>query len=306
VNLLIELPFDGYPSEYLLARLQGRNGERIRDWSALLSRSRPIGPSEESRWRQSRKELAWLFQQMNRTLRRQLNPVFTVFELRTLINCLRHKSSHAHDAIEVLLKDSLLTPKLKRILLRNEEPQTTIAATSAWLANQQQDFAELTDVYAEDGLRGFERELYHRYLRHTLTGHHPVVVQKVLGHLVDLHNLLALYKKLRWELEPPCDFLAGGSIDLPRLKKTEAQGRLPALANLLDRLPGGVGFSAERAETALMRTLTRELRLARRDTNGIWTIVNFAWGQFIQARNLRLLQLCPDLEANALAAELIL
>ncbi len=305
MNLLVELPFDGYPDEYLLARLQGRNNARIREWPALLNQSRPSALATEGLWRDSLRKLAWLFQQMNRTMRRQTSPVFTLFELRTLSLCLRHTSSQASAAVPDLLGDSLLAPQLKRILLEDEKPQETVAAACAWLTEQHQGFAGLSAAYADEGFQGFERELFYRYLRHTLGSRHPAVIRKVLGHYVDLHNLLALYKKLRWELDVPCDFLAGGDIAPARLEKIEQQGRLPALNRLLGRLPGGAGLSAEGLEAALWRQLTRELRRASRDADGTGRIVEFACWQFIQARNLRLLQLCPDLEQDILAAELI-
>lgn len=298
MNLLADLPFDGYPTEYLLARLRGRG--------ALVPPDRPIIPSDDrSEERESREAPAWLYRQMNRNLRQTMTPVFTVLELRTLILCLRNKSSRALDTVQNLLSSSLWSAELKRILLADQDLPAAVGAASLWLTHRLEDFAGLPAAFDQNGLRGFEGELYHRYLRASLAGRHPPAVRLVLTHLVDLRNLLAVYKKLRWELITPCVYLAGGTLSLATLKNIERTGRVQAMESLLGPIAGERKVSAEGIETALMDQLRRNLRRSGRVGDPFGAILDFLWSHFIRDRNSRLRHLCADLDPGTLDAELV-
>jgi hypothetical protein len=297
VNFLDDLPFDGYPTGYLLARLRG---------ASPPDPAAPVGDgSGETLWWHSQHTMDWLYRQMNPSLRRPMACVFILLELRTLVLCLRNKVSRPPDTVENLLAFSLWATGLKRILLADEDLPAGVAAVSTWLARRQENFTGLPAAYGKDGLRGFEGALYQRYLQHVLAGGHPVAIRRVLTHYVDLRNLLGLYKKLRWQLTGPGAYLAGGSLSPATLKQIEPAGRPQAMEPLLASFASGTRISPEGIETALMVKLSRDLHRSRLVGDPIGAILDFLFGHFIRARNSRLRHLCSDLDRDTLDSELV-
>ena len=74
------------------------------------------------------RELAWLHTQMNRELRETFAPLFALFEIKTIVLCLRNRAIGRTGEITRLLARSLLADEVKAILLRGPEVRSTITA----------------------------------------------------------------------------------------------------------------------------------------------------------------------------------
>ncbi len=305
MNLLDEPAAEGYPEEYLLARIKGKRVHRINNWQQRIDRGRHESSTEEKLWSDLLREMNWLYRQMNLRLRAGLNPVFTLFELRTLVLCLRNKSPRFGHRVGGLLKHSLLSAELKKLLYQGDDQAATVGAIAIWLANRSKGSPNLAAAYAQGGLKRAEEELTRGYLEQ-LPRRQPPLVALLLAHYIDLRNLLALYKKIHWQLEAPCRFVEGGSLRLDLLGKAAAQGDPAAFEDLLPRLGLFEGqVSPQALEATMMKKLSRAMRRIGRATEGPGPILEHLWRQFVETRNLRLISLCRGVDRSTLANELI-
>jgi len=117
-KLLLDCPQQDLPEEYRCARIRGRAGGRVRDWSEAARGEPTTASSLPEALRRRRDSARWLWRQMHRRLRRIMAPVFFFLELKTMLAALRLLRAGRHDGIEALLAPSLLAAPLQRIFTR--------------------------------------------------------------------------------------------------------------------------------------------------------------------------------------------
>ncbi len=91
VEFLRKIDERGYPAEYLLSRIRGRRAQMIADWRPLILTDSPADRLAFTRYAgiltddypeairlYLLKEFAWVYSQMNRTLREIFQPFFLI------------------------------------------------------------------------------------------------------------------------------------------------------------------------------------------------------------------------------------
>jgi len=310
----------GYPAEYLLARIKGRRARLIRDWKRLIfdaglfDASPPSIPdgmfkikSPVSIGAELVREYRWVYEQMNRQLRRIFAPFFLYTELRTVFMCLRRLKDRKAGALDELLATSLLSDTVKDILLVSEDLKTAVARIETLFSSQSPRYAGLAVTLESEGLRGVEQQLTDRYLAETVRSRLHPLMKEFFSRLIDARNALSLYKFLRLDLTKQPTFIAGGSVPEARLQEIAKSDDLLRACALIQEL---TGVSVDRPdptsiELALYRGMTRWLRKAGRDPFGVAPILDYLWRCSIEAMNLRVLYYGRDLERETIAAEIV-
>jgi hypothetical protein len=271
-----DAPSDGYPTDYLIARIKGRGTALISDWRPHIENRLALPATDEEIWGALLRELAWLHEQMNRQLRETFAPLFALFEIKTVILCLRNRAIRRMDVVERLLKRSLLADEIKTTLLRGPEPGGNLQSLENELMR-----TFLEGISARDG-----------------------ALETFFKHFIDLRNVMLLYKHRRWHLGTRPRFISGGTMDVTLLESIRDDA---ALDELLRSIAGVTVAASEGAlETILLRAMTRRLVKSRRTAGDTMLIIVYVWRLYTQARNLAVLYHGTALESRTLERELIL
>ena len=254
-----------------------------------------------------RQEFHWVYFQMNRGVRSSFAPLFLWFELRTILVCLRLCRGGEREQAAALLERSLLAQPVRRVLRGAEEPFAGTDPLSDLLELDAVAGRELGILYREGKGREYEERLVARYLERVTRLALAPVLGDFFRSLIDLENLLALAKQLRWQLKEPRALIGGGTISTKRLEKVLQAGSAAGLAGLLPAQPGlaGVQELPENLEHFLLCRLTGKLRKLARDPLGIGCLLAYLWGCHIEARNAGLVHHAQLLGEETLGAELI-
>ena len=291
---------DGFPTDYLLSRIRGRQAALIADWETEIARGAAPDLSDERIWGAFLAELAWLHVQMNRNLRETFAPLFALFEIKTIVLCLRNKAAERTVEVTRLLEPSLLREEVKDILRGPGGVRATIAAA----------FPELESAYVEGNLQEFENALMRAYLQDTVTTRLDPLMKDFFVRFIDLRNVVLLYKDLRWKVTERSPFVAGGSVEPSKLDDIAAAGDTVALDELVQSVTGldtiSVATAEGALETVLLRSMTTHLVKMRRTADAVALILVYMWRIYVQARNLAVLHHAADLDPATLERELVL
>lgn len=302
--LLSRPAFDGYPDEYLLARLRGRRAGLS---SGRQSQAAAAGITDAGAWDAQRSEFRWVYRQMNAGLRQTFAPLFLWFELRTIILCLRFRRGGERVKAAGLLPASLLAKPLQQALTEDGEPAEVMDALSGLLAAVADQYRGLGDLYRERGGRELEQRLVTLYLeRMTDLPLHPLL-REFFRALIDMRNLVTLAKQLRWNLREPQAFIRGGELAPERLGQSLGEGSAAGVAALLAAFPGMGTLSTAplNLEQQLYGWLTGKVRRFGRDPLGVGLVLDYLWRCFVEAHNLSLIIHGQELDHETLGAELI-
>ena len=272
IHLLADLPQPGYPADYLLARLPARR-PRWREEPAVGLGGWP-GLAHESRW---------LYGQLPQRLRRELAPLFLYFELRPLFLFLRGLAAgHCAPANE-LLAATLLADDLKRTLLRAREVWEALRVLASWWPGG----AGLERLAATNGLAAAEQAMTGALLREAARS--AAVLRPLWAALVDLENVIALAKRLRWQVAAPFGYRSGGLVARRRFLRAE-RSRVPEMAALV---AAPLRTAAQQGnwslEGVLVGRVERQLGAAA-TTAPAATVAAYLWGAYAATRRLALAQ----------------
>ena len=217
-----DIATEGFPTDYLLARVRGRRAALASEWQGLRSRGLLPGESDEGIWEALLRELEWLHRQMNPGLRVRFEPVFVLFEIKTVVLCLRNKDALRSDQIDRLLQHSLLADRLQTALRQAPDVRTAVAAISGEFVTMPGGARVLESVYVDGGLKGVETCLMHSHLTHVAAERLYPAIHGFFVSLIDLRNVVTLYKHLRWGVDDAAAFIPGGTIEPIRLQQASA------------------------------------------------------------------------------------
>lgn len=227
--LLRPIDGPGWPRDYLLARVHGNLAQLPAapagdPWPPLLAAGRRLYPVLDPDWR------------------REFGPLAALLEVRALATALRLQQGDGNSTPSLL--GSLLHPQL-------------LAAVGKGLP-------ALTSVLGlppDTDIRALEATLFDRELLRGRASCREPALQLLLQSLIDLRNLLAVQKALRWGSEALPSLLAGGATRVSRWENAWRRRSPSELQHLAERLaPGDHGEPPSRLLADLGRTLARRAR----------------------------------------------
>lgn len=307
-RFLLELPQRNYPEEYFISRIRGGRSRLIRDWDMLLYSTDPRGFLKEFHYdldssfiKPLLKRYRWLYSEMNDRLREAFWPYFLLYELKTLIICLRYiKRGHNEDA-EELLRVSLLSGQIREIILFPDDFDTTIRRLLDFLAEGYEGLLDGYEIFHRKGLSGFERFIYEIFLKYLLSLDLQRHIKRFIIYQIDMRNILSLYKSIKWEIITPPEFLSGGELNLRELERILIQRDLNLFSSILKRL---TGLSGENIEDILLKGLSFRLKKWSYEDN-IGLILHYLWSLYIELRNLGTILSAGTIERAELKEEIL-
>lgn len=286
LRLLIEAPGSGYPADYLSARIQGRRGVLLAATSATPGRVIAAERDDGSCWQQAAAERSWLFRQLDPELRATLSPLFVFFELGAVARVLRYLAGEKPGDADQVLQASMLAPKIRTVLRGREGVAEVLARLERSSAGLVLSLAGIRDSYREGGLQRCEEMLRNRFLERALA----MACQGELVHffraVIDVKNILAVAKWLRWRPPSMPALVPGGQLPMagPGQKMTEER-----LARMVRHWTHGQDTAGDRLrpehlEPILQAHLLRRLTHRRREGSVAAACIEYAWRSHSVAR----------------------
>lgn len=288
LDLLATVRQEGYPTDYLLARLRART-------EGFAGRC-PAGRGEEA-WLELQGEYGWLFRQMNVDLRNTLAPVFFYFELRNLFAALRFSAGADRDGLNSTLSASLLGRQLQLILQKDQAFPATLKELGNLLGCYGEGFSRLDEAWRIGGLRSVETSILAGFMEIIQQENPPLAVRDFLGRLFERHNLLQLAKEQRWRLaDSPL------TADHPALVRRRLKHALEGFG----RQEPGVADDPARLDTLLLRTLLRDCRRRARSSRTLAMLLSYLCSCWLTARDCGIRGLAPLLSEAQIERELVI
>jgi vacuolar-type H+-ATPase subunit C/Vma6 len=292
MGLLVEIPYAGASCDYLYARIRCRRASL--DASGLSFRTTRGDPQQALL-----AEYRWVYRQLEQRLRRKLLPVFEFFELRLLVISLRYLAAGNRSAMIDQLKQSLFQANVLSSLQSSDNVAAVLSRLEQLLGEAYPVFQDLTETYLRQGPGGLEQALSGGYLQAAVARSRAPQVRQFLLYLLDMRNLQALQKHLRWQVPLPPPLMSGGSIDIAEYEKIWAQQDQAALLELLKNFTRQSGITDESdVEDILLQELTDRLQRAGRDPLQMGLIIDYLWRCQQSAREQGV-QLFRNSEKNA-------
>lgn len=283
MNLLRETNTAGPPSDYLFARIRCRRAALD-----ISGRSQVAGPAEPHQ--KLKAEHAWVYTQLNQRLRLCLRPYFEYGELRNMVIALRYLAAGNRTTLRPHLQFSLLHLQLRKILLNTAQVMPVIRLLERLLADTYPFFNGLTEHYLRQGPGGLEQALLGGCLQQAAAHNRCPALQAVLTYLLDMRNLLGLYKHLHWQLPSPPPLLTGGELGVARCEKVWSARDMDKLLDLVRKRAANSGNpEAVGVEDFLFQGLTQRLRAVGQDPLQAGLILDFLWRCQLATRNRGLL-----------------
>jgi hypothetical protein len=252
----------------------------------------------------------WIYQRLNKRLRRRLEPFFELLAMRNLTLQLRYLL--AGELPATILNNSLLAKPLRQLLANSGENQALIAQLEAALVSDYPFSFGLAVTYREQGPGGVERQLADGMLVDALKRSRNVPLKRTLVYMIDMRNCLMLSRLWRWQVKQPPALTGGGNLDRNNLQRIWARHdseRLTCLAERLtgeslrnSKMDGGVTIGMEQA---FLRGLTRLLRRLGRDPLGLAVIIEYLWRVELALHNQLLRKTLSD-DRDSLLEEVLL
>jgi hypothetical protein len=320
MEFLQQIENRGYPTDYLVSRIHGRRVYLFSDWDTVLFSpdinehlmQRRYGEfipmySTEGIWHCYRKELHWIYHQMNNRLRDIFHPYFIYSELGTLMTGLRFKLGEGSKAeIDHLLSYSLLTEHIKDALRAETDIPSSLQVIERSLELPSGNSPDLQDIYTKNGLQKTEEVLKRVVFKNmaSLQMHH--LMKSFFAALVNTVNLLALYKHLKWGITAELTFIDGGSIHMDSFHRVIASRKIDEIVHLIYKQ---TGISLEeldlpRLESMLNSYLIQQTKRMEREGSDIGFILNYLWRCYTEAGNLTIISYGKKIDKTIIKREL--
>ncbi len=321
MNLLQSPEGSGYPTEYLVARIRGRRVYLVKDWDDILSSPVPLETilptyyrefvteyAQEGVWKRVLKEFRWVYFQMNRKLRSIFHPFFTYSEIKTMVLCLRFETGkETKTDIEDILSFSLLSKEVKEVLKTRADLPFLLEEFERKFLSSWDKPRGLKEIFSEDGLKGIEEGLSSGFIEQIINSKLHPVLKNFFIFLIDIKNIMTLYKHMRWAVKTDPLLIQGGSISESTLMNTVHSGEISRVIRLVYQLTGTTvpETGASEIENTLFTGLTKYLRVKAIGSTDIGLILDYLWKIYIEAQNFSILLYSRDIERKSLRKELV-
>ncbi|MHB8788883.1 MAG: hypothetical protein ACYDBT_03285 [Desulfobulbaceae bacterium] len=290
LSLLTEIPGSGYPADYLSARIQGRKGALTFVAEVTPARTLTADRDDSRYWQQAARERSWLFRQLDLELRAALAPLFVFFELGTVVRVLRYLAGERPGEADRVLQASMLAPRIRTLLRGREGVAQVLARLERSPAGLALSLADIRESYREGGLQRYEEMLRNRFLAQALA----MVRQGDLIHffraVIDVKNILAIAKWLRWRPASMPILVSGGQVPMawPGQKMTEER-----LARMVRHWTRGESLAGEQLrpenlEPLLQAHLLRRVTRRSREGSVAAACIEYVWRGYTFARECSL------------------
>lgn len=282
------------PTDALLARLRYRRSKI--ETAAGQSKA---APAEDP--------VCWVYQRLNSSLRKQLEPFFDLLAMRHLV--LRLRYALAGEAPPARLKDDCLLAKpLQQLAATPGEGQDILARLEVALAADYPFVSGLVATYRNQGPGGVEQQLAAGILQHSLAGSSHQVLIMLLRYLIDMRNCLTIHKLWRWQTRRMPPLIAGGSLASATLQRVWATHDSARLTRLAVQLAGSDPPASQPTamEQYLLNGLSKRLRQAGREPLELGVIIDYLWRTRLASHNQVLRQTLAADRADLLEEVLLL
>jgi len=272
IDLLRQPRTEGYPTDFLLARLRGKR-QHLAEMTGSVTRA-----SVADNWEQLQADYRWLFESMLPPLRQRYAPCFLYYEVRSLLMLLRAFIGLDRPQIERLCQNSLLRQELLKQVRQGETIEEALAVLDGWLGMLLPPGVRLVDLYTLNGNRAVEETLTDGLLRHIAAGRHNPEITAFFIEQFDFRNLLTAARYLRWELgEIP--LLAGGGDVSRQLIAAAARSDSKRLQQVITQYVDDASDIAL-LESVWLARCSRRLEMAGRDPLGGSQILDYLWRRY--------------------------
>ncbi len=308
----------GYPEDYLMARIRGRQGLFLKEWDKLLlnpdissfltsSHYSGIHSSEEIRERYL-KEVNWIYFQMNRNLRHIFKPYFIYSELETLLTCLRyHQGKEVSAEVARVLVFSLISDRIKNRLFSKADIPEFLSILEKIPPFKASGLPGLIDIYISEGMPGVERTITVRLLQYTVHSDTHPVINRFFSSFIDSLNIITLYKFLRWSIESSPVFISGGSINNSILDRVLKSQDMMEVIELVYRQTGirAEGTGVPNIRSILEKGLTKKIKTMRQESPNIGLILHYLWRFSMETKNLSIILRGKSIDRNLVMGEMV-
>ena len=298
-----------YPTDYLLTRLRIRRASLAKDWDALVGQGIDsiAGRSEGDIWESLLRDYHWVYDRMNKRLHEIFRPFFLYVELRTIIICLRYKKAADKNKIKNVLLLSLLSEELKYTIEDSEDIFPLLERLEGLFAAFLHRFKGLKKLYDEKGLKDVENLLVNSYVEHMMSINIHPILKIFFSYLVDMRNIITLYKYLRWDITRYPVFLHSGTIRERRLGRIFEKHQPSEIGNMMHMLTHmkTPELTGRNIEDMLMKGLSSMLKNMGKDPLSLGVILEYLWIRYITARNLNTILYGRGLQNDLIAGEII-
>lgn len=297
--------FDGYPVEFLVARLRGRRSALISDWAALMFSAEPPLPTEYGRYEKGRRpeemayhvlrtRMRWLHRQMPRHMREDYAPLFLMYEAGAIFSALRLNEAGATDeSISATLRQSLLFDELKaRLSDRRVSTEAAFALIAAALKRMSGIAPEQAGLVRrprqQRSIKEHEAAFNEALMQWAAISARVPQLREYFSYLVDMTNLLTAHKHKRWGAMPEDKgegrLMDGGSIAPRRIRRMSE----PELRAAAFRLAHASDDGIKSMEAAMLRGLKLRMSRLAREGSSDAAVLSYAASAAIEARDLSL------------------
>lgn len=313
---LSDPPQRGYPEDYFIARLRGKRQRLIREWDRVIygrdvSEYFRLSDYEfygGSPWMELLRRYKWLYAMMNERFREMFCPYFIWIEFKTLLVCLRYIKAGYREKAERIFRYSLLSERIKDILVSTHGFDRIIEALSSYLMQVNKDFGVSYNIFLEKGFGSYEIYMNNSLLKYLSSIKLQDEPRFLISRLIDIRNLLNLYKSIRWNVNVPVEFIPGGTIKIRDLESMWKDKQFAPVLNTVRKTfplpqystPGGAGI-----EDSLLKGLSILLKRLSYKPGFIGLVLYYLWSLFVELRNLGTVIEGVDLDRTTLLTEMI-
>jgi len=272
IGLLRQPKRDGYPADYLFARLRGKRRHLLQV---------AAGSIDSDRWEKLQADYLSVFESMRPALRKTFAPFFLYFELRSLQMLLRAFVGNDRQMLTRLCRGSMLNQKMLNQLLQCKQYGELLEVVNKWFVKLLRE-TSLPELYNDGGNRAVEEALVDGLLDQFGNSRQQKDIAAFVADQIDLRNLLSAGRYLRWDLGE-LSLIEGGSEISRQLIAARGRSGRESMLQIVNRY-GGENNDLALLESELLARFSRRMQLAGRDPLGAGLVVDYLWRRYLAFR----------------------